>query len=310
VSELNDIINDLPEGLMADESTEDNEEVDTSAEGDESVDDSDTSDDSEENNEEQEDESEEDAEDDYFTSDDEEENKPTPTVAAQPEVTDEGQYILTNLSKISVNLVVPTADGKGEEVKQFQVYGWGDLPRNYKNFVSPYEQGLFTSSAQNNETRARELQNEFRQNKVKADTEVYIQRENKMIAEDLTELRQEGIFPKFKGIPGSKEFNNSDGAKEFDKVVAYMNEQNDRYGKAANSGKAFRHIGFREAFIMLNGPNIKANEKRDMDARRRVAGKTKSSRGTGSDTKVVSTKRVNNITELADEFAQFSGGDK
>lgn len=308
MTELSDIINDLPSELTADESTEDNAVTDTSA-GEEGAENDEQNEDTSEGNENEggEDSEEENNDGDYFTDPEEEEKPATQPVTQQPQMDTESNYILTNLSKISVQLVMPSADGKSDEIQKFDVYGWGDLPKNYKGFASPYEQGVFTASAQNNETRARELQGEFRQNKVKADTEVYIQRENKAVAEDLTELRREGIFPKFKGIPGSREFDESAGAKEFDKVVAYMNEQNDKYGKAANSGKAFRHIGFREAFVMLNGPNTKANEKKDMEGRRNAAAKLKSGRGTSSDTKTVSTKRVSNITDLADEFASFAG---
>lgn len=219
-----------------------------------------------------------------------------------PPVTDENTYILQNLTKIQTRVVMPD-----DSIKTVEVYGWGDLPRDMKGFATPYEQGIFTQASAAQELRARELQGEFRTQKMQADTEAYVQRENRAIAEDLTELRQEGIFPKFKGTPGSKEFNESEGAKEFDRVVAFMNEQNDRYGKAANSGKAYRHIGFREAFIMLNGPNPKAADKAEDKARRTAAGKLRSSRGTGADTKTVSNKRVTNITDLQDEFTQFAG---
>lgn len=225
-------------------------------------------------------------------------DKPAPT----PPVNDEGAFILQNLSKIPVRIIA--AD---DSIKTVEVYGWGDLPRDIKGFATPYEQGVFTQAVQAQELKARELQSQFRANKMQADTEAYVQRENKAIAEDLTELRQEGLFPKFKGQPGTKEFNESAGTKEFDKVIAFMNEQNDRYGKAAQTGKAYRHIGFREAFIMLNGPNPKAADQAEDKARREAAGKLKSSRGTAADTKPVSTKRVTNITDLGEEFASFVG---
>jgi len=206
------------------------------------------------------------------------------------------------LAKIQVRIIA--AD---DSVKTVEVYGWGDLPRDYKGFATKYEEGIFQQAANAQELKARDLQAQFRNNKTQADTEAYVQRENRAISEDLTELRQEGLFPKFKGQPGTKEFNESDGAKEFDKVVDFMNKQNDQYGKAAQSGKAYRHIGFREAFIMLNGPDPKAADKADDKARRTAAGKLTSSRGTSSDTTQVSTKRVTNITELGEEFAQFVG---
>lgn len=291
---LTDIINDLPPELAAGD-----DDTDTSAENDSQVgadDDADNTEDDtnpEDNN-----------DDDYIT--DPEEDEPVAPAAdippAPPVVNDEGTFILQNLAKIQVRIVA--AD---DSVKTVEVYGWGDLPRDYKGFPTKYEEGIFQQAANAQELKARDLQTQYHNNKMQADTEQYVQRENKAIAEDLTELRQEGLFPKFKGTPGTKEFNDSAGAKEFDKVIAYMNEQNDRYGKAAQTGKAYRHIGFREAFTMLNGPNPKAADKAEDKARRGAAGKLKSSRGTPADTTQVSTKRVTNITELGDEFAQFVG---
>src|SRR5882724_8155451 len=248
-----------------------------------------------------------DTDDDYITDHGEDEpvapSAGTPPAPTLPVVNDEGTFILQNLAKIQVRIVA--AD---DSVKTIEVYGWGDLPRDYKGFPTKYEEGIFQQAANAQELKARDLQTQYRNNKMQADTEQYVQRENKAIAEDLTELRQEGLFPKFKGTPGTKEFNDSAGAKEFDKVIAYMNEQNDRYGKAANSGKAYRHIGFHEAFIMLNGPNLKAADKAEDKARHETAGKLTSSRGTAADSKQVSTKRVTNITELGSEFAEFVGG--
>lgn len=246
-----------------------------------------------------------DANDDDYVTDPIEDEPPAKTDANQPVppvVNDEGTYILQNLAKIPVRIIA--AD---DSVKTIEVYGWGDLPRDYKGFPTKYEEGIFQQAANAQELKARDLQTQYRNNKMQADTEQYVQRENKAIAEDLTELRQEGMFPKFKGTPGTKEFNDSAGAKEFDKVIAYMNEQNDRYQKAASTGKAYRHIGFREAFVMLNGPNPKAADKAEDKARRDAAGKLTSSRGTAADTKQVSSKRVTNINELGDEFAQFVG---
>lgn len=310
--ELKDVINDLPPELQTDGDDDQGtaDAVDNTANEDQNVDNQDqnTDDDGDATADDNTDDStDDDSNDEDYDVDlgDEDKDKTATDPAAgvtPPPATDENTYIIQNLTKIQTRVVMPD-----DSVKTVDVYGWGDLPRDMKGFATPYEQGIFTQAAAAQELRARDLQGEFRNKKVQADTEVYVQRENRAIAEDLTELRQEGWFPKFKGMPGSKEFNESAGAKEFDRVVAYMNEQNDKYGTAATSGKAYRHIGFREAFIMLNGPNPKAADKAEDKARREVAGKLKSSRGTGTDSKVVSNKRVTNITELADEFAQFAG---
>lgn len=250
--------------------------------------------------------------DDYITDlDDDEPITPaaaTPPAAVPPQATTEDQYILSNLQKISVRVVMPGEKDGEQVIKQVDVYGAGDLPKDMLGFATAYEQTLFNQSLNAQETKARELQSEFRNNKIRSDTESFVQRENKMIADDLTDLRREGTFPKFKGVPGTKEFNDSDGAKEFDKVIAYMNQQNDAYAKAANTGKAYRHIGFREAYTMLNGPNPKAAQQADMKGRRAAAARTKGGNGTPAGERQVNTQPVNNINDLAGEFAQFAGG--
>lgn len=247
--------------------------------------------------------------------DDEEEDDPKPPAAVQPPAAvaadPEANYILTNLPKISVNVLMPTADGKGQETKTVQVYGWGDMPKNMLGFVSAYEQGVFTSSAQNNETKARELQNNFRQQKVQADTEAYTMRENKAIARDLKTLRTEGLFPKFKGVPGTKDFNDSEGAKEFDRVVAFMNEQNDEAGQAAQKGDAFYHISFRQAYRMLHPEKFdtKAIAARK-NGEKAVARRVKSGGGGTPPKPNIQTARVSNINDLASEFDAFAGSAK
>ena len=309
---LRDLIEDLPAEL-ADDGVEasDDDATDTStnegAEDDDTTTDDDTNtDDASDDDAEGEDDknpaagdADDDTDDDFVSTIDDDAEVPAAVVQ-----TTENQFILNGLQKISVDVI-----GPDDKVATIQVYGYNDLPRNIKGFASVYGEKQFDASVAAQETRARELQTEYRTNSAKAATEAYTFKENKMVADDLTELRQEGIFPKFKGVPGSKEFNESAGAKEFDRVVKYMNEQNDKYGKAATQdGKAFRHIGFREAYIMINGPDTKAAERREQAARKTVAGKIKSGRGAGANERVVETKRVANITDLAGEFEAFAGG--
>lgn len=306
--ELSDIINDIPAELLdqpdaedapivpdpADDEGEEDALAGDPAEGDDALagDDPDAAG------------GEEDDEEDYFTNleDDMPIADPANPAATAPVSTTEDQYILSNLPKISVRIVA--AD---DSVQTLEVYSAQQLPRDMKGFATPYEGTVFNQAVLAQEQKARELQTEYRANQTRQQTESFIQRENKMIADDLTDLRREGIFPKFKGIPGSKEFNDSEGAKTFDKVVAYMNEQNDLYSKNAQNGKAYRHIGFREAYVMLHGPNTKAAEKADMTKRRAAAAKVKSGSGTAAGTRTISTERVGNINDLAGEFAQFAG---
>ncbi len=296
--ELQDLINDIPTDVEEqDTDTETDEQVEESQEVEEEqeVEETDPQDDEEASEDEQDDEVED---DDYITNPPEEDVKP-PETTAPVTPTDEGKYILDGLQKIAVRIVA--AD---DSIKTVEVYGWGDLPRDMKGFPTPYEQGVFQSAVTAQELKARELQGEFRQKQANEQTQEFERRENHAIADDLTELRQEGLFPKFKGKPGTKEFEQSDGGKEFDRVVSFMNDRNDRYLAASKKGKAYRHIGFREAFDMLHGPDPKATEKAEDTARRKVAKKLVSAKGTSATKQRSTPRRVNNLTDLISEFEQ------
>jgi hypothetical protein len=309
---LNDIAGDIPADILNADEADDIEGGDDDIEEDDKDDaaeDDDAGDDDAGEDEDDADEEEDDDNDDYFTKgDDEDEDKPKVADAPAPPAavaqSDEAKFILDNLAKIAVNVIVEV-DGK-EVIQQVQVYGYGDLPANFKGYANPREGELFRGAVTAQELKAQQLQTQFQQNRQKADMEKasqeYTIKENRAIAEDLTELRKEGLFPKFKGNPGTKEFNESEGAKEFDKTVAFMNKKNDEYIQRANSGKNYRHIGFREAFEMLHGPNPKAAEQAEDRARKKIAGKVVSKRGTRAQTVKTGVARVNNLTDLAEEF--------
>lgn len=320
--ELQDLIADVPEEILtggaADDDAADTNAAGTDADDTADADADDNSDADADADTADADNADEDADaddDDYITSadeedDEEEDSKPpaaTKTPPAAPPATDENTFILNGLQKIAVRIVVPGKEEGQTEVKEIQVYGYGDLPRDYLGFATKYEEGVFTQAVNAQEVRARELQTQYRQQKIQSDMNDYTRRENQAIADDLTELRQEGIFPKFKGKPGTKEFNDSEGAKMFDKVVAYQNKMNRQYQEAANSGKSFRHIGFREAFIMLNGPNPKAADKADTKTRRAAAARLKGGRGTDAGQRTLKTEPVQNFGDLVDEFNEFAG---
>jgi hypothetical protein len=307
---LADLINDVPADL-ADENKEDTEVVEDK---DDSTDEDTTTDaDTEEVEEDAEDgkdtdddkttDTDEDDNDDYITriEDDEEDTPVTPPAPPAQGDETEAKFILEKLQKIPVNII--NAAGKVETV---QVYGYGDLPRDYKGIATPYEAGVFQAAVTEQQAKARDLQNQYRQTQSQDAGKKWEAAENRMIADDLKELREEGIFPKFKGSPNTKEFDNSAGAKEFDRVVEFMNKRNDEYIKANQAGKAYKHIGFAEAFDLLN-PGIREKENAEDQARRGVARKLKSTQGARAEGKKVSSKPVTNLTDLEDEFKIFTG---
>lgn len=319
--QLSDIAHDLPADILNSDDADDDAGSAADDAGDDDNNDDDAGDDADDDSAEDDDAGDDDADedededednDDYFTKgDDEDEDKPKPVVADTPAPpaavaqSDEAKFILDNLAKISVNIVVEGTDGK-DVIQQVSVYGYGDLPANFKGYANPREGELFRGAVTAQELKAQQLQSQFQTSKQQSDlkkaSEEYTVKENKAIAEDLTELRKEGLFPKFKGNPGTKEFNESDGAKEFDRTVAFMNKKNDEYVARANTGKNYRHIGFREAFEMLHGQNPKAAEQAEDKARKKIAGKVVSKRGTKATTIKGGVARVNSLSDLESEF--------
>lgn len=314
--ELRDILNDLPPELnddsagdttttaTVDDTGDDTTGNDTTTEDDQTGDDTteteegdDATGDGDTTTTDEEDQSE------YVVDSTEEDDTTTTTPPAagdQPKTQDE--FVLAGLQKLSVRVI-----GPDDKIHTIQAYGNGDLPRDMKAFATKYEEKIWDTQVAAQEQKARDLVNQFQTRQRQADTDQFVRRENMAIRDDLNDLIKEGTFPKFKGTPGSREFEDSDGGKEFDKVIKFMNEQNQRYSEVAQKGRAYRHIGFREAFIMLNGPNPKADEKTEDAARKKVAKKLKSGGGTDAGKRNVSTKPVAKLTDLVDEFAAFAG---
>lgn len=232
---------------------------------------------------------------------------PVSTIDTTKQTQDE--FVLGGLQKMTVQVI-----GPDDKIYTVQAYGNGDLPSDMKGFASKYAEKLWDGQVIEQNAKARELiqkyQNAKTVNEAKVAQEGWVRRENRAIQEDLSDLIRDGIFPHFKGEPDSKEFNESAGGKEFTKVINYMQKENQRNRENVDKGRAYRHIGFREAYIMLNGTNPKAAEKAEDKARKTVAKKLRSGGGTGNGGRTVSTKPVANLTDLTDEFAAFIGSTK
>lgn len=300
-----DLINEFAAKADDPETEEVEEDDGEEGESEESAEAEDESAEGAESEEDEGDDEEDDDNDDYITTAEDEPVKPPEQPASPAPQDDASKFILAGLTKIPVNIIVAGADGK-DVVQSVEVYGYGDLPRNFKGYASPLEGELFRGAVTAQELKARELKAKFDGQQAQKATDEYVTRENAAIAEDLKELRADAVFPKFKGNPGTKEFDSSDGAKEFDRVLKFMNEENQKYADAASRGKAYRHIGFKQAFYMLNG-DVKGREKSEGDARRKVAGRVVSKKGTQATLRTKSPKPVTNLMDLADEFVASGG---
>lgn len=324
MDDISDLINDLPAALddgsdsgagHSDIAVADADVDDQSIEATDDEEDTDTSDTSEEETDESDEDTSAEAtddndQDDYIV-DDEDDDQPAATATSTIDTTKltQDEFVLAGLTKLTARVI-----GPDDKVYTVQAYGNGDLPRDMKGFASKYEEKLWDAAVIEQNAKARDLIKDYQTAKTTAQAEAdgkkWVRMENMAIREDLNDLIREGMFPKFKGEPKTREFDESPGGKEFTRVINYMQKQNEKFRQDANKGRAYRHIGFREAFVMLNGENPKAAEKAEDKARKVVAKKLKTGTGVTSTKSNVNTTPVSNLTDLASEFEAFAGSTK
>lgn len=185
-----------------------------------------------------------DTDDGYTANDLEQEEETTPEVAPQKSLNPETQYIADNLPDITTRII---QDGKVQEVN---IKSWTQLPPDVE-FASKRDELAFINAITAQENRARELQTEYRTNQNQKQANEFEQRENAMIRDDISELQNQNILPKFKAMPGEKGFEEDTGYKAAQEVLEFMNKKNEEYLQNYNKGSAYRHIGFAEAYYMM-----------------------------------------------------------
>lgn len=189
--------------------------------------------------------------DEGFTADDvadkknPKEDKPTDKPTEPPQNLDpETQYIVDKLPDITTTILV---DGKPQEVS---VKSWTQLPQDVE-FASKRDELAFMNALTAQESRAKELQTEYRTNQNQAQVTDFEQREATGIRSDITKLQTEDLLPKFKLQPDQPGFEDDPGTKEVQKVLDFMNKRNQDYLETYNKGGPYKHIGFEEAYYML-----------------------------------------------------------
>jgi hypothetical protein len=209
----------------------------------------------------------------YFADDDDtsdDDTSPAELPAAPASFTPEEKYIVDNLPLIKVR--VRLAD---DSIKTMEVRSAADLPRDMKGIATPYEDKQFDLANAAQETRARELQTYYRQHQTQLQAQEFEKKENQSIRDDIAELQRDGEIPKFKAQPGTRAFDNDPAAKTVQEVIEFMNDRNAKYLEQSNKGGAYRHIGFAEAYELMNagGKNTSKNSSARKDAARKLVSK-------------------------------------
>lgn len=188
---------------------------------------------------------------------------------------DEAKYIVENLPYITARIK------DGENVKEVQIKSWTQLPDDV-NFATKRDEIAFMNALTAQENRALDLQNKFQQGQQEKQTQQFEERENEAVRADITELQKAGELPKFKVKPDDAEFDKDPATKEVQKVLDFMHERNEQYLKEYQQGRAYRHLGFREAFVLQQKSKPNKAEVEEDAERQGLANKTNVTRGMAS----------------------------
>jgi hypothetical protein len=193
----------------------------------------------------------------------------TPTDAAGIQLTPaEQKYIADNIEQIGEPV---TFTGKvGDKEVSYKVYDVNQLPRDFQpDSIVGFNQGVDRLRAMNQ--KAENLLQTYRQEQNQNNAKQYEANENRMIQEDLADLQKAGEFPKFKVKPGTPGFEDDPAAKQMGEVLDLMNERNAKYLEDFQKGRAYRHIGFTEAFELYQAKqgNKKVNDAQDAEDKAR-----------------------------------------
>lgn len=217
-------------------------------------------------------------------------------VVPAPQPTDpETKYIADNLPEIPVRI---TQNG---QVKELTVKSWTQLPDDVE-FATKRDELAFMNALTAQENKARELQNEYRQQQANKTAQDFEARENATIRNDVTRLQNEGDLPKFKLEPDDPHFAEDPATIQIQKVLDFMNTSNQRYLERYNDGEAWRHIGFEEAFRMMpkdESSTKQAKEDLERTAKAKNVGSNNGEAETSSPLKVTVPRGIS-LDDIAD----------
>lgn len=230
-----------------------------------------------------------DEEEGQYTADDALEVDDTPTPANSAPVDQSGvqlsaaeqKYVIDNIGE-PVVLNGYKLDKDGNQVDYtVKAYAANQIPRDF-NFTSQVDQLQAVQAFNGLEQKANTLLQQKRSDDSRSAAADYQRRENEAIQSDVAELQKEGRLPKFRVRPGEAGFDEDPGAQIIDEVLKIMADKNQKYYEDSQKGKAYRHIGFEQAFDIYErtNPARQAARKADADqANEDKARKTKAERG-------------------------------
>jgi hypothetical protein len=300
--ELESLISDLPDGGDNAKSEDDAKEVDKAGEEEKPEDKTDEPEEDGEGERDSEDEEKGESDDEGYVIDDDEEEvvpeeKPTNSTEenkTNPNLTPEDQYVLQGLTPVKISGKV------GDKDVEVDIYSTDQLPAGFK-YADDASHDRAIRATQINELTARERQADYRNQQTQKAAKEFKEAEDASDRADIGELQRSGDIPKFKANPTSKEWDSDPANQLVQAVLDFKEKENQKYIEDYNAGKkAYRHIGFEEAYYKyqrLNPAKTRSEaEKNEDKERKQIASRTNKTAGTSSnkadkdDTRITSTR--------------------
>lgn len=195
----------------------------------------------------------------------------------------EQKYIVDNIGDPLV-LNGYKLDKDGNQVEySVKAYSWANVPRDFK-FVSEADQGQAATAFNALEQKANNLVQEKRAEQSRQAALDYEARENEAIRSDIADLQKEGRMPKFRVRPGEPGFDEDPAAQIVAEVEKIMADKNAQYLNDHNTkGKAYRHIGFEQAYDIYERTNPARQAARKTDAAQDAEDKARKSKAERGD---------------------------
>lgn len=184
-----------------------------------------------------------------------------------PEVTPEDQYILDNIKDSAITVRGTVGDSK--EVKEFKVLAPQQLPRGF-HFVDDYDASVAATAFNSLESKASQLQNQYRQEQAQKSAEEVTEKEKQTDRSDIARLQKDGVIDRFKVAPDDPSFESDSAVELVQSVLDFKDKLNSQYNEAYSKGAAYRHIGFEEAYYRYQRENpTKGNPKQTKEDQER-----------------------------------------
>lgn len=147
---------------------------------------------------------------------------------------------------------------------QIKAFSSRDIPADFQ-FNADVDRVQASEAFNRIEQKAENIIGQYRQDMTRRQAAEFERAENQAIKDDVAALQKEGRMPKFRVKPGEVGFDEDPAAQIMDEVLKIMYDRNQKYLDESRKGKAYRHIGYEQAYDIYERTNPQRQAARAKD---------------------------------------------